>query len=150
MSLVRKGTAEWFGTGLEGNGELTSPSGVLNKTPYNLSKRFENADGRAGTNPEELIAAAHAGCFCMALSFQIVGAGFTPARLATEAQIHMKQEGYDWSFERIDLNLEAEIEGIAEEKLVELATIAKQTCPVSMALSAVPINLNVKLLQDSD
>ena len=146
MSLIRKGTAEWFGTGLEGSGELSSPSGVLNKTPYNLSNRFENENGVAGTNPEELIAAAHAGCFCMALSFQIVGAGYTPTRLATEAVIHMKQEGYDWSFEGIDLNLEAEIEGITEEKLVEVATLAKENCPVSMALSAVPIKLNAKLI----
>jgi osmotically inducible protein OsmC len=146
MSLIRKGTAEWFGTGLEGSGELSSPSGVLNKTPYNVSNRFENENGVAGTNPEELIAAAHAGCFCMALSFQIVAAGYTPTRLAAEAVIHMKQEGYDWSFESIDLNLEAQIEGIAEEKLVELATIAKENCPVSMALSAVPITLNAKLI----
>jgi osmotically inducible protein OsmC len=146
MSLIRKGSAQWFGTGLEGNGELNTPSGVLNKTPYNLSRRFENADGKAGTNPEELIATAHAGCFCMALSFQVVGAGFTPTRLATEVTIHLKQEGYDWSFESIDLDLEAEIEGINQEKLVALATVAKETCPVSMALSAVPINLNVKLL----
>ena len=146
MSLIRKGTAEWFGTGLEGSGELTSPSGVLNKTPYNVAKRFENENGEAGTNPEELIAAAHAGCFCMALSFQIVGAGYTPTRLATEAVIHMKQQGYDWSFEAIDLNLEAQVEGITEEKLVQLATIAKEGCPVSMALSAVPIKLNAKLI----
>ncbi len=146
MSLTRKGTAEWFGTGLEGSGELSSPSRVLNKTPYSLSNRFENENGVAGTNPEELIAAAHAGCFCMALSFQIVGAGYTPTRLATEAVIHMKQEGYDWSFEGIDLNLEAEIESITEEKLVEVATIAKENCPVSMALSAVPIKLNTKLI----
>ena len=146
MSLIRKGTAEWFGTGLEGNGELSSPSGILNKTPYNLSNRFENENGVAGTNPEELIAAAHAGCFCMALSFQIVAAGYTPTRLAAEAVIHMKQEGYDWSFENIDLNLQAQIEGITEEKLVELATIAKENCPVSMALSAVPIKLNAKLI----
>ena len=146
MSLTRKGTAEWFGTGLEGSGELSSPSRVLNKTPYSLSNRFENENGVAGTNPEELIAAAHAGCFCMALSFQIVGAGYTPTRLATEAVIHMKQEGYDWSFEGIDLNLEAEIESITEEKLVEVATIAKENCPVSMALSAVPIKLNAKLI----
>ena len=82
----------------------------------------------------------------MALSFQIVGAGFTPTRLATEAVIHMKQEGYDWSFESIDLNLEAQIEGITEEKLVELATIAKENCPVSMALAAVPVTLSAKLV----
>jgi osmotically inducible protein OsmC len=146
MSLIRKGTAEWFGTGLEGSGELSSPSGVLNKTPYNVSHRFENENGVAGTNPEELIASAHAGCFCMALSFQIVAAGYTPTRLATEAVIHMKQEGYDWSFEGIDLNLQAQVEGITEEKLVELATIAKESCPVSMALFAVPIKLNTKLI----
>ena len=146
MSLIRKGSAQWLGTGLEGSGELNTPSGVLNKTPYNLSNRFENENGKAGTNPEELIAAAHAGCFCMALSFQIVGAGFTPTRLATEAVIHMKQEGYDWSIESIDLNLEAKIEGITEEKLVELATVAKENCPVSMALAAVPVTLNAKLI----
>ena len=146
MSLIRKGSAQLLGTGLAGRGELNTPSGVLNKTPYNLSNRFENANGKAGTNPEELIAAAHAGCFCMALSFQIVGAGFTPTRLATEAVIHMKQEGYDWSIESIDLNLEAKIEGITEEKLVELATVAKENCPVSMALAAVPVTLNAKLI----
>jgi osmotically inducible protein OsmC len=146
MSLKRKGTAEWLGTGLEGSGELSSPSGVLSKTPYNVTNRFENADGVAGTNPEELIAAAHAGCFCMALSFQVQAAGFTPTRLAAEAVIHMKQEGYDWSFESIDLNLEAEVDGISEEKLVEVASIAKENCPVSMALSAVPITLNAKLV----
>ena len=82
----------------------------------------------------------------MALSFQIVAAGYTPTRLAAEAVIHMKQEGYDWSFEDIDLNLQAQIEDITEEKLVELATIAKENCPVSMALSAVPIKLNAKLI----
>lgn len=146
MSLVRKGTAQWLGTGLDGSGKLTTPSTVLNNTPYNLSNRFENIDGKAGTNPEELIAAAHAGCFCMALSFQVVAAGFTPTRLETEAKIHMKQQGYDWSFESIDLNLEAEVEGISEEKLIEVATTAKQTCPVSMALSSVPIKLNVTLV----
>lgn len=146
MSLIRKGSAEWLGTGLEGSGELNTPSGVLNETPYNLSNRFENESGVAGTNPEELIAAAHAGCFCMALSFQIVGAGYTPTRLATEATIKMKQEGYDWSFESINLNLEAQIDGMTEDKLMELASIAKENCPVSMALSAVPIKLNAKLV----
>ena len=146
MSLIRKGSAEWLGTGLEGSGELNTPSGVLNNTPYNVSNRFENASGVAGTNPEELIAAAHAGCFCMALSFQVVGAGFSPIRLTTEATIHMKQEGYDWSFERIDLSLEAHIEGITEDEFMELASIAKANCPVSMALSAVPITFTATLV----
>ena len=146
MSLDRKGSAEWIGTGLDGKGVLSSPSGLLDKTPYTLSNRFENKNGKAGTNPEELIAAAHAGCFCMALSFHVVGAGFNPIRLAAEAVIHMKQEGYDWSFESIDLNLEAEIEGITRGRFEEIATNAKNTCPVSMALSAVPINLNARLV----
>ena len=146
MNLHRKGSAEWIGTGLEGNGVLSTPSGLLDNTPYSLSNRFENKNGKAGTNPEELIAAAHAGCFCMALSFHVVGAGFKPIRLAAEAVIHMKQEGYDWSFESIDLNLEAEIEGITQTRFEEIATNAKNTCPVSMALSAVPIKLNASLV----
>ena len=146
MSLLRKGSAEWIGTGLEGAGFLNTPSGLLDNMPYSLSHRFENEDGRAGTNPEELIAAAHAGCFCMALSFQIVEAGYTPNRLATTAVIQMKQEGYDWSFEKIILNLEAEVQNIGEEKFIELANNAKESCPVSMALSAVPIELNAKLI----
>ena len=146
MSLKRKGSAQWNGTGLEGSGVLGTPSGVLDSTPYSLSARFENESGEAGTNPEELIAAAHAGCFCMALSFHVGGAGFTPIRLAADAVIHMKQEGVDWSFEKIVLNLEAEIDGIDEAKFIEVATNAKNTCPVSMALSAVPIELNAKLV----
>ena len=146
MGLIRNGSAQWLGTGLEGSGTLNSPSGVLDDTPYSVSKRFENEDGKAGTNPEELIAAAHAGCFCMALSFQITGAGFTPTRLAADAAIHMRQDGFDWSFEKIVLDLEAEIPEIEEAQFLELANNAKEGCPVSMALSAVPIELNAKLL----
>lgn len=146
MSLLRKGAAEWLGSGLEGSGNLDTPSGLLNNTPYSLSNRFENENGKAGTNPEELIAAAHAGCFCMALSFLIGGAGHTPKRLAAEAVIEMKQSGYDWSFRQITLNLEGEVPGINEELFVELATKAKENCPVSMALAAVPIKLNARLI----
>ncbi len=146
MGLIRNGSAQWLGTGLEGSGTLDTPSGLLNDTPYSLSDRFENEDGKAGTNPEELIAAAHAGCFCMALSFQISGAGFTPTRLAANAAIHMRQDGFDWSFEKIVLDLEAEIEGIDEAQFLELANNAKTGCPVSMALGAVPIELSAKLL----
>lgn len=146
MTLKRKGSAEWRGSGLEGSGKLNTPSGLLSDTAYTLGNRFENESGAEGSNPEELIAAAHAGCFCMALSFQVVGAGFNPTRLATEAIINMKQEGYDWSFASIELILEAEIDGIDEQKFIEIATIAKQNCPVSMALSAVPIHLNARLV----
>ena len=145
MSLIRTGSAQWLGTGLEGNGSLSTASGLLDGTPYSLSNRFENEDGRAGTNPEELIAAAHAACFCMALSFRISAAGFTPDRLAAEAQIKMKQSGYDWSFERITLKLEGNVPGISEKEFAELAEAAKTTCPVSMALAAVPIELEARL-----
>jgi osmotically inducible protein OsmC len=145
MGLKRKAFAEWAGTGLEGNGKLSTPSRVLDNTAYSLSNRFENEDGKAGTNPEELIAAAHAGCFCMALSFYLAGAGFNPIRLATEAVINLRQDGYDWSFDSIELNLEAQVENITEEKFLQIANQAKKTCPVSMALSAVPIHLNANL-----
>lgn len=145
MSLLRSGKAVWHGTGLEGSGALSTPSGVLNQTAYNVVNRFEDEKGESGTNPEELIAAAHAGCFCMALSFLITGAGFHPTSLTAEATIKLRQQGFDWSFERIELNLDAKIEGIDEEQFLELAKRAKETCPVSMALSAVEIVLNATL-----
>ena len=77
--MRRSGKAVWHGTGLEGSGNLTTPSGVLADQPYSTKMRFADAEGRSGTNPEELIAAAHAGCFAMALSFQLTGAGFPPS-----------------------------------------------------------------------
>ena len=80
--MIRKGRAEWRGTGRDGNGDLSTDSGVLDKTPYSFKTRFQS---EKGTNPEELIAAAHAGCFTMALAFQLQTAGFTPTSLSTEA-----------------------------------------------------------------
>ena len=97
-SFKRTASASWRGTGAEGNGSLTGPSGVLNNTPYSFAKRFQNEDGTAGTNPEELVAAAHAGCYIMALSFQLTGAGFPPAELRCSAQIDMKDDGGGWGF----------------------------------------------------
>lgn len=88
--MVRKGRAVWRGTGKDGNGSLTTDSGVLSNTPYSFKTRFES---EPGTNPEELIAAAHAGCFTMALAFQLQGAGFAPTELATEAAVSLEKEG---------------------------------------------------------
>ena len=88
--MVRKARAVWRGTGKDGNGQLTSDSGVLSSTPYSFKTRFEN---EKGTNPEELIAAAHAGCFTMALAFQLQGAGFTPTELSTESAVSLEKEG---------------------------------------------------------
>lgn len=143
----RTATAAWHGTGADGSGSLSGPSGVLDNTPYSAAKRFQNEDGKAGTNPEELIAAAHAGCYIMALSFQLSGAGFPPTALRCSATIDMqKGDTGGWSFEKITLNLEAEVPGIEEEKFQELAKAAKAGCPVSKALSAVPIELEAKLV----
>ncbi len=143
--MRRTGSAIWQGSGLEGSGSLTTPSGVLNAQPYSTKLRFENADGRAGTNPEELIASAHAGCFAMALSFQLSGAGHAPEKLDVTATITMKQTGNDWAFESIALKLDAKVPGIDEAKFHELANAAKAGCPVSKALSAVPITLDATL-----
>jgi osmotically inducible protein OsmC len=141
----RTASAVWQGTGAEGAGKLNGPSGVFNDTPYSFKARFQNEDGAAGTNPEELIAAAHAGCFAMALSFQLSGAGFPPAELRVSANIDMEKQETGWAFEKITLVLEGDVPGITNEKFQELANAAKAGCPVSRALSAVPIELQATL-----
>jgi len=143
--MIRKANAVWHGTGKEGNGTLTSPSSVLNNTPYSFNSRFVNEDGKAGTNPEELIAAAHAGCFSMALSFQLSGAGFTPTELATEASLRMEQEGGGFKIKSIHLSLTGKVPNITEAQFKELADEAKKNCPVSQALSAIEITLSATL-----
>jgi osmotically inducible protein OsmC len=143
--MRRSAKAVWHGTGLEGAGSLTTPSGVLAEQPYSTKMRFADAEGRSGTNPEELIAAAHAGCFAMALSFQLTGAGFPPTALHVESVITMAQHGFDWSMAGIVLSLDAVVPGIDDATFLEKANAAKQGCPVSMALSAVPITLNATL-----
>ncbi len=142
----RTATAAWRGTGADGSGSLSGPSGVLENTPYSAAKRFQNEDGKAGTNPEELIAAAHAGCYIMALSFQLSGAGFPPTELRCSATIDMEKGDSGWGFAKITLQLEGEVPGISDEKFQELANAAKGGCPVSKALSAVPIELEAKLV----
>jgi len=142
----RTATAAWRGTGADGSGSLSGPSGVLDGTPYSAAKRFQNEDGKAGTNPEELIAAAHAGCYIMALSFRLSGAGYTPTELRCTASIDMDNSSGGWAFEKITLHLEAEVPGIEAVEFLELANAAKTGCPVSKALSAVPIELEAKLV----
>lgn len=142
----RTASAAWRGTGADGSGTLNGPSGVLNGTPYSAAKRFQNEDGKAGTNPEELVAAAHAGCYIMALSFRLAGAGFPPTELRCSATIDMDNSSGGWAFEKITLHLEADVPGISTEQFNELANAAKGGCPVSKALAAVPIELEAKLL----
>lgn len=144
--MRRSATAVWKGTGLEGSGSLTTPSGALAEQPYSTKLRFDTPDGRAGTNPEELVAAAHAGCFAMALSFQLTGAGFPPDELDVQSEITMAQTGNDWAFSGIALTLKAKVPGVSAEQFNELANNAKVGCPISKALSAVPITLDAALV----
>src|SRR3954453_2133933 len=131
--MVRKGRAVWRGTGKDGNGDLTTDSGVLSGTPYSFKTRFEN---ERGTNPEELIAAAHAGCFTMALAFQLQGAGFTPAELPPEAAVSLEKEGQGFRISKSALSLRAQVPGIDRARFEELARTAEKNCPVSKVLNA--------------
>jgi lipoyl-dependent peroxiredoxin len=140
----RTSTATWKGTGLEGTGALTMQSGVLRDQPYSFKTRFQSEDGKAGTNPEELLAASHAGCFAMALSFMLTGANHPPQELRVNATITMKSEGVHWSVDNVTLTLEGKVPGIDAAKFQELAEQAKKACPISKALS-VPIKLEAKL-----
>lgn len=144
-TIKRRSKAVWNGSGMQGHGTLDSTSGVLNATPYSFATRFTSEDGKAGTNPEELIAAAHAGCFSMALSFQIDGAGFTATSINTEAALTMEGDASGFSITQILLTTRAVIPGISSEKFNELAETAKAHCPVSKALSSVEIHLDAQL-----
>jgi lipoyl-dependent peroxiredoxin len=144
--MKRRSTAIWQGNGAEGKGNLTSTSGVLNKTPYSAALRFKNEDGLAGTNPEELIAAAHSGCYAMALSFALTGAGFVPDELKVEAAVNIVPIGVHFEIRDVHLDLSAKVPGITEEKFLELANGAKVNCPVSKALRALEITLSAKLV----
>ena len=131
--MNRRARAVWRGTGKDGEGWLTADSGVLSDTAYSFKTRFEN---EKGTNPEELIAAAHAGCFAMALAFQLQMAGFNPTELASEAVVSLEKEGQGFRITRSALTLRAQVPGIDRAKFDELANSAKQNCPVSKVLNA--------------
>jgi osmotically inducible protein OsmC len=143
MNMIRKAKALWRGTGKDGSGELTTDSGVLSATPYSYKTRFESEQG---TNPEELIAAAHAGCFAMALAFQLQTAGFTPTELVAEAAVTLEPEGKGFRVSRSALKLEARVPEIDQGKFDELAKAAKETCPISKLLNA-EITLEAQLRQ---
>jgi osmotically inducible protein OsmC len=132
-TIKRRASAEWLGTGKEGKGSLTTQSGTLKDTPYSFNARF--GDGQ-GTNPEELIAAAHAGCFSMATAFQLGGAGHPPESLHTDATLSMEQEGAGWKIAAVHLVLRAKVPGIDPAKFQELVAAAKAGCPVSKVLNA--------------
>ena len=134
--MIRHGSAVWNGTIKEGSGTVSTPSGVLNNTPYSFKLRFEDESGTNGTNPEELSAAAHAGCFSMALSGQLTRAGFTAESLATSAALTLEQKDGGFAITTVHLTLDAKVPGITAEQFHELANAAKAGCPVSKVLNA--------------
>jgi osmotically inducible protein OsmC len=139
---VRKADAVWEGDIRGGNGKVSLGSGAF-EGRYSFGSRFEEG---AGTNPEELIGAAHAGCFSMALSGGLGRGGHTPKRIATTAKVHIEKVGEGFSITRIELDTQAEVPGIDDATFQEFANKAKEGCPVSKALAGTQITLNAKLV----
>jgi osmotically inducible protein OsmC len=131
--MIRKARAVWRGTGRDGAGELTTDSGVLKESPYSYRTRFQD---QPGTNPEELIAAAHAGCFTMALAFQLQTAGYEPTELSTEAAVSLDQDGEGFKITKSVLTLRADVPGLDQATFADLSKKAEETCPVSRLMNA--------------
>ena len=129
--MLRKINAIWEGDGADGTGFLTAQSGAFNKMPYSFKTRFKNDDGKLGTNPEELIAAALAGCFNMKLSFVLNESNFNPTKLNTDAELIFE----NGKIISVNLNLRGEVANISSEKFTELANEAKNNCPISGVLN---------------
>jgi osmotically inducible protein OsmC len=140
---TRKAEAEWKGNLAEGSGTLQVGSGAF-EGPYSFKSRFE--EGESATNPEELLGAAHAGCFTMALTAQLSRAGLKPTRIHTEARVKLEKIGDAFSITGIALETEAEIPDIDDAKFQEYAKGAKENCPLSKALASVPIQMTARLL----
>jgi osmotically inducible protein OsmC len=132
-TIKRNASAHWSGTGKEGKGSVTTQSGVLDGTPYSFTRRFGE---EKGTNPEELIGAAHASCFTMALAFQLTGAGKPPESLDTKADVSLEQIEGGWKIAAIKLTTRGKVPGMSKEDFLKLAETAKANCPVSKVLNA--------------
>ncbi|KQM61382.1 MULTISPECIES: OsmC family protein [unclassified Sphingomonas] len=131
--MIRSASARYDGLGKDGKGHVSTQSGVLSDQQYGFNTRFE--DGK-GTNPEELIAAAHASCFTMALSFALAGAGFTDGTLETTAKVTLDKDGDGFTVTKSALSLTAHVPGIDQAKFEEIAAGAKAGCPISKLLNA--------------
>ncbi len=140
---THKAEAEWKGNLAQGSGRLKVGSGAFDG-PYSFKSRFE--EGQSATNPEELIGAAHAGCFTMALTAQLSRAGLTPTRIHTTARVNLAKVGEAFAITRIDLETEADIPGLDAAAFQKYAQDAKQNCPVSKALAGTEIHLTAKLV----
>src|SRR6202043_3662719 len=140
--MERKASAVWKGGLKDGKGSISAPGGVLSNTPYSFTTRFENAPG---TNPEELIAAAHAACFSMALSAALSQKGHAPTSIHTKATVDFGPVAGGFAISRITLETEGQVPGIDSATFEQVAQAAKAECPVSKALAAVEINLVARL-----
>ncbi len=138
----RTAEAQWQGNLTEGKGRIKVQSGTLD-APYDF--RARTADGK-GTNPEELIGAAHAGCFTMQLSALLGGAGFTPTNLRTTAKVHLEKQGAGFAIPKIELELEGSVPGLDAAAFLKHAETAKASCPVSKALAGTQITLKARLV----
>ena len=141
--MLRKASAVWKGGLKDGKGSISAPGGVLNNTPYSFTTRFGDAPG---TNPEELIAAAHAGCFTMALSGQLTSVELMPDTIETTAVVTMEKTDDGPTITKIHLTTRAKVPGAEKEKFDELAKKAKEGCPISRLLKAAEITLDAQLV----
>lgn len=142
MSIVKTGSAVWQGGLKDGKGEVSTQSGALKSQPYGFNTRFED---KPGTNPEELLGAAHAGCFSMALSLILGEENLTADKIETTANVHLDKDGDGFSITKVHLDLTAKIPGVDEAKFKELAGKAKAGCPVSKLFKGAEITLDVRL-----
>ena len=129
-------SVHWEGTGKQGQGTISTETGALKNYPYGFGSRFE--DDRRGTNPEEILGAAHAGCLTMAFAFALEGAGLTATSIDTKAAVRLAKDGPGFKIDRIQLELEAVVPGIDEARFQAFAEAAKRDCPLSKALASVP------------
>jgi osmotically inducible protein OsmC len=143
--MIRKSMTEWKGDGPTGSGSLSTESGVLQAQPYSFKTRFLSEDGKAGTNPEELLGAAHAACFAMTVAFVLTDAGHAPKQLKVSAAVDISKVGEGFAITSIALDLEARVDGLGVEQFRTFTEAAKKNCPVSKALSATPISLTSRL-----
>lgn len=143
--IEQRASVHWDGAGKTGQGNVSTGSGAMQDHPYGFRSRFEG--DRQGTNPEELLAAAHAGCFTMAFAFACERAGIATRSIDTTAQVRLARQGDGFVIDRIALTLDASVPGLDEAAFQQLAQGAKQNCPLSKALASVPeITLQARLL----
>lgn len=139
-------SVQWEGQGKNGQGNISTETQALNRYPYGFASRFE--DDRRGTNPEELLGAAHAACFTMAFSFACDKAGLETRSVDTQARVRLTRNGSGFVIDQIALRMQAQVPGIGEARFQEIAAAAKRDCPLSKALAGVPVITLEAVLRD--